>query len=190
MMYTFHLFQISTIIKEQHRDCPTSHRIWQGVGRLLQLCQGQGSIKWGNICWLSWQATIGRYEHQEERMTLVIKAQEVFFSSSNNVHSTPLNDKSQEVLELVSPITHWILWKQRCRRVFSNQTAHPTRLLQEIQSEIVAPLKSQYDGLKGGSEGVERQQIAFIQQWSSSPFLESVGIHIRWNYRVPTGICT
>ena len=107
-----------------------------------------------------------------------------------NGHSTPLNDKSKVVLELVSPITLWILWKQRCRRVFSNQTAQPTMLLQEIWSESVATLKSQYDSLKGGSDGVERQRIAFIQQWSSSPFLESVDIHIRWNYHVPTGICT
>ena len=150
-------------------------------------CKAQSSGEY--ICWLSWQTPVGRYEHQEEGMTLVIKAHEVLFSSSGNVHSTPLNDKSQEVLELVSPITLWILWKQRCRQVFSNQTAHPTRLLQEIWSEIVATLKSQYDGLKGGSNGVERQRIAFIQQWLSSPFLESVGIHIRWNYRVPTLIC-
>ena len=62
--------------------------------------------------------------------------------------------------------------------------------MQEIWSEIVAILKSQYDGLKGGSDGVERQRITFIQQWSSSPFLESVGLHIRWNYRVPLEICT
>ena len=115
---------------------------------MLQLCQVQDSIKWGNICWLSWQAAIGRYEHQEEGMTLVIEAQEVFFSSNGHVHSTPLNDNSQEVLELVSPLTLWILWKQRCRRVFSNQTTHPTRLLQEIWSEIVATLKSQYMALK------------------------------------------
>ena len=115
------------------------------------------------------------HEHHEEGMTLVIKAQEVIFSNIGNVHSTPLNDKSQVVLELVSPITLWILWKQWCRRVFSNAT----RLMQEIWSEIVATLKSQYDGLKGGSYGVERQRITFIQQWSSSPFLESVGIHIR-----------
>ena len=46
-----------------------------------------------------------KYEHQEEGMTLVIKAQEVFFSTIDNVHSTPLNDKSQVVLELVSTIT-------------------------------------------------------------------------------------
>ena len=100
---------------------------------------------------------IGNYEHHEEGMTLVIKAQEVFFSTIGNGHSTPLNDKSQVVLELVSPITLWILWKQRCRRVFSNQTAQPTMLLQEIWSESVATLKSQYDSLKGGSDGVERQ---------------------------------
>ena len=90
-------------------------------------------------------------------MTLVIKAQEVIFSTIGNVQSTPLNDKSQVVLELVSPITLWILWKQQCRQVFSNQTAHPTKLMQEIWSEIVATLKSQYDGLKGVSDGVERQ---------------------------------
>ena len=90
-------------------DCPTSHQIWRGVGRLLQLCQVQGSIKWGNICWLSWQTPIDSHEHQEEGMTLVIKAQEVIFSTIGNVQSTPLNDKSQVVLELVSPITLWIL---------------------------------------------------------------------------------
>ena len=79
---------------------------------------------------------------QEEGMTLVIKAQEVFFSTIGNVHSTSLNDKSQVVLELVNPIALWSLWKQQCRRVFSNQTAHPTMLMQEIWSEIVATLKS------------------------------------------------
>ena len=44
------------------------------------------------------------YEHQEEGMTLVIKAQEDIFSTIGNAHSTPLNDKSQVVLKLVSPI--------------------------------------------------------------------------------------
>ena len=39
------------------------------------------------------------------------------------------------------------------------------------------------------SEGVspmelKRQRRAFIEEWLSSPFFESVGIHIRWNYRV------
>ena len=170
-------------------DCPKTHQIWWEVGRLFQLCQVQGTIKWGNVCWLSWQAPIERYEHQEEGMTLVIKAQEVLFPTIGNTHSTPINAKSQVVLELVSPINLWILWKQRCRRVFSNQTAHPIMLMQEIWSEVVATLKSQYDGLNGGSDEVEKQQLAFIQQWSCSPFLESVGIHIRWNYRVPTGIC-
>ena len=55
--------------------------------------------------------------------------------------------------------------------------------------EVVATLKCQYNGLNGGYDGVERQQLAFIQQLSSSPFLESVGIHIRCNYRAPIWIC-
>ena len=54
-------------------------------------------------------------------------------------------------------------------------------LMQEIWSEVVATLKSQYDGLKGGSNGVERQILAFIQQWSSSPFSESV--EPSWPYK-------
>ena len=52
----------------------------------------------------------------------------------------------------------------------ANQTAHPTMLMQEIWSEIVPTLKSQYDGFKGGCDGVERQRLAFIQQCSFSPF--------------------
>ena len=32
----------------------------------------------------------------------------------------------------------------------------------EIWSEVVATLKSQYDGLAGGSDEVERQRLAFI----------------------------
>ena len=31
-------------------DFPETHRIWQGVGFLLHLCQVQGTIKWGNVC--------------------------------------------------------------------------------------------------------------------------------------------
>ena len=61
------------------------------------------------------------------------------------------------MLELVNSIALWILWKQRCRQVFSNQTLHQVVLLQEIWSEVVATLKSQYDDLTGGSDGVERK---------------------------------
>ena len=35
-------------------------------------------------------------------------------------------------------------------------------LMQQIWSEIVATLKSQYDGLKDDSDGVERPRLAFI----------------------------
>ena len=65
-------------------------------------------------------------------MKLVIKAQEVSFFTIGNIHSTPINAKSQVVLKMASPIILWILWKQRCRRVFSNQTMDPIMLMQEI----------------------------------------------------------
>ena len=145
-------------------DCRKTYQIWQGVDHLLQLCQVQGIIKWGNICWLSLQSPVDKYEHQEEGMTLVIKEQEILFSTIDNIHSTHINAKAQVVLELVSPITPWILWKQWCRWVFSNQIVHQAMLLQEIWSDVVATLKSQYYGLKAGSDGVERQRLAFIQQ--------------------------
>ena len=45
-------------------------------------------------------------------MPLVIKAQDVSFSTIGNIHSTPINVKSQVVLKLVSLVTLWIL---RCR---------------------------------------------------------------------------
>ena len=90
-------------------------------------------------------------------MTLVIKAQEILFSTIDNIHSTPIIDKAQAMLESVSPITLWIIWKQWWRRGFSNQTVHQAMLLQEIWSEVVATLNSQYDGLTGGSDGVKRQ---------------------------------
>ena len=61
-------------------------------------------IQVGNVCGLPWQTPIDIYEHQEW-MTLVIKAQEVSFSTIDNVHSTPINAKDQVVLELVNPIT-------------------------------------------------------------------------------------
>ena len=100
-----------------------------------------------NVCWLSWQTPIDKYEHQEG-MTLVIKAQEVFFSTIGNIQSTPINTKSQVVLELVNPITLWILWKQRCGWVLSKETVHPIILMQDICRGIEATLRSQYDGLK------------------------------------------
>ena len=53
----------------------------------------------------------------------------------------PLNSntaKSQVVLELVSSITLWTLWKQ----VFPNQTTQSLMLMQEIWSEVVVTLKS------------------------------------------------
>ena len=76
--------------------------------------------------------------------------------------------------------------KLKCKRqcCYSQRT-----LYMVLQMEVVATLKCQYNGLNGGYDGVERQQLAFIQQLSSSPFLESVGIHIRCNYRAPIWIC-
>ena len=126
---------------------------------------------WRNVCWLSWQPPVDKYEYREEGMTLVIKEQGILFSTIDNIHSTPINAKAQVVLELVNPITPWILWKQRCKGVSSNLNAHQTMLMQEIWS-VVATWKSQCDGLTGGTDGAEIQRLAFIQQWSSSPFLE------------------
>ena len=103
----------------------------------------------------------------------MIKAQEVLFSTIDNIPSISINTKSQVVLEVVNPITLRTLWKLRCRGAFSNQNEHPVMLIQEIWSEVVATPKSQYDGLIDGSDGVERR-LALIQQWSSSPFIELV----------------
>ena len=49
------------------------------------------------------QLTDTLYEHQEEGMTLVIKAQEFFFYTIGNIHSTPINDKSQVVFRIGQP---------------------------------------------------------------------------------------
>ena len=114
------------------------------------------------------------------------KHKRFFFSTIGNIHSTPINVKSQVVF---SPITLWTLWKQRCWWTFSNQTMYLVMLMQWICNEVVGTLKSQYDGFTGVSDGIERQRIAFIQQWSYSSFIELAGIHIRWNYGVPKRIC-
>ena len=65
----------------------------------------QGSIKWENVCWLSKQAPIDRYEHHQEGISLVIKAREISFFTTNNVHSTHINANDQVVMELVNPNT-------------------------------------------------------------------------------------
>ena len=79
--------------------------MWWGVGQLLQLCHVKGTFKWENVCWLSWQAPSDRYEHQQEGMALVIKTQEILFSTADNIHSILINAKSQVMLQLVNPIT-------------------------------------------------------------------------------------
>ena len=94
---------------------------------------------------------------------MVTRAQEILFSTTDNVHSTHMNAENQVAMELVSPITLWTIWKQRCRRVLSNQTVHKATLLREIWSEAVATRKSQYDGITGGSKGAGRQRLTFIQ---------------------------
>ena len=55
-------------------------------------------------------------------MMLVMKAQEILFSTINNIHSTLINGKTQLVLELVNPITLWILWKQGVDKSFLIKT--------------------------------------------------------------------
>mgnify|MGYP006973822640 CR=1 FL=1 len=99
-------------------------------------------------------------------------------------------------------LNHWIILECECTYVtygsfygsiyaccwscIINKRASPKFQWQtptnNLHMKTFATLKSQYDGYKGDSDGVERQRLAFIQQWSSSPFLELVGIHIRWNY--------
>ena len=93
------------------------------------------------------------------------------FSTIDNIHSTPINAKSQVVLELVGPISLWILWKQRCRRVFSKQTAHWIMLMQEIWSEVVATLKSQYNGLKATPMELNDNDLPSSNNGRLLPFL-------------------
>ena len=50
--------------------------------------------------------------------------------------------------------------------------------------------KEPIQGTTGGSDATERQRLDFIQQWSCSPFLESLGLYIRWNHQLLLGfIC-
>ena len=138
---------------------PLAHQIWRGVGRLFQLCEVQRTFK-GECCWLSSQAPIDKYEHREEGMMLMIKAQEILFSTTDKIHLTPINAKDQVMLELVIPITLWTLLKQRCKWVFSNQTVHQVTILQEIWSEVVATLMIQYDDITGRIEWSRKTTIS------------------------------
>ena len=126
---------------------------------------------------------------------LVIKAQDSSFCTTNNVHSTPINAKDQVMLELVNPTTLWSLWKCRCRRVFCNRTVHRRKLLQEIWSEVCShtkePIQWHHGQIRWSRKimiSLHPSMVELSLSWSS-PFLESMGLHIRWNYRVPFGIC-
>ena len=72
---------------------------WPTIAIML----GARHIQVGNVCWLSWQALVDEYEHQEEGMTLVIKAQEISFSTTNNIHSTPINAKVSSRVGICQP---------------------------------------------------------------------------------------
>ena len=98
----------------------------------------------------------------------MIKAHKISFSTTNNIHSTPINAKTLVVLELVSPITQN---SQRCRWVFSNQTVHQAMLLQGIWSNIVATLKSQHDGITGGNDGSKGNDYSSSNNGCPLPFL-------------------
>ena len=67
-----------------------------------------------------------------------------------------------------------------CNVPFLYATFYTNGSLYNLWTFASSTLKSQYNGLTGKTDGAERQRLAFIQQWSSSPFLESVGLHIRW----------
>ena len=44
-------------------ECPKTHWIWKGFGRILQSSKVQGTLKWGNACWLSWHDPIDKCKH-------------------------------------------------------------------------------------------------------------------------------
>ena len=48
---------------------------------------------------------------KEEGMALMLRAQDILFSTTDNIHSTPITAKAQVVLELNNPIILWILHK-------------------------------------------------------------------------------
>ena len=65
---------------------------------------------------------------------------------------------------------------------------HLETLLQKIWNDVIATLKSQYDGILGKSNGAGRQQLAFIQQWSSSPFLDKIELLSPfWDFYINNG---
>ena len=76
-----------------------------------------------------------------------------------------------------------------CNVPFLYATFYTNGSIYNLWTFASSTLKSQYNGLTGRTDGAERQQLAFIQQWLFSPFLEPMGLHITWNYRIPTGIC-
>ena len=127
------------------------------------------SHDWGNITKSSKQWNIIKYQKKE-------------FIKVLNHNYDPWVKSMKQIKIIIFVSYHPILCHVIPRQLNRDQN--------KIWSEVVATLKNQYNGIIGGSDGVERQQLAFIQQQLSSPFLESMGLHIRWNFESLFGICT
>ncbi|KAH6557791.1 hypothetical protein KP509_1Z093700 [Ceratopteris richardii] len=166
-------------------ECKYAQEVWKRILRLLSHANINLLVAWGSTTWASLASEAILYESSRHSKALS--------THRGIVHSLPLHPFScqsykEEVAvwwELLSGITIWTIWKNRCTKVFERTETPLVEAIKAIRLDMVYTLRGQSKEIKGDSAAAILQWVEFHIIWRNGPFYELSTMTPKWNYLPP-----
>ena len=145
--------------------------------RMLRLCDClllQGTITWGATVWSSLSNPITTYESTKGSSTFFIRQGKLMLWLLHPYSEQKFLETDSQIWDLISGTILWVIWKNRCKKVFKGKLTPLIESVKEIWAELINNLRSQYDSILGDSNATVIAQLGFLQTWAHSPFFKIV----------------
>ncbi|KAH7438895.1 hypothetical protein KP509_04G035700 [Ceratopteris richardii] len=154
-------------------ECKYAQEVWKRILRLLSHVNIELLVAWGSAAWASLASEVLLYESSRDSKAL---------STHRGV-----SYKEDVVVwwKLLSGITMWTIWKNRCTKVFEGKETPPMEAINAIWLDMVYTLRDQLEEIKGDSTAAILQRMEFHRIWRNGPFYELSTMTPKWNYLPP-----
>ncbi|KAH7438894.1 hypothetical protein KP509_04G035600 [Ceratopteris richardii] len=163
-------------------ECKYAQEVWKRILRLLSHANIKLLVAWGSAMWASLASEAILYESSIDSKALSTHRGIV---SSLPLHPFSCQSYKEEVAvwwKLLSGITMWTIWKNRCTKAFEGKETPPVEAINTIWLDMVYTLWDQLEEIKGDSTTTILQRMEFHRIWRNGPFYELSTMTPKWNY--------
>ncbi|KAH7434029.1 hypothetical protein KP509_07G097800 [Ceratopteris richardii] len=120
-------------------ECKYAQEVWKRILRILSHANIELLVAWGSAAWASLASEAILDESSRDSKAL------------STHRGVSYNEEVAVWWELLSGITMWTIWKNRCTKVFEGKETPPVEAIKAIWLDMVYTLRGQLEEIKGDS---------------------------------------